>query len=173
MVINRDNSDPTRISHENTHYHHLMLFTIISYSATCELAMVLTKILFKNPTWMLCFRMMIIPFPASTPTLLIIKRINIILPLSRSGPQYSRTQNCQKRSYKAIENVHKLVVSETWRETHFKIIHRAYYPFRTSISEPAQAHCPWCSFSRLNLLHHLWESPAITTFGTRCLYIYI
>lgn len=60
--------------------------------------------------------------------------------------------------------IRKLTISETWRETQFKIIHRAYFPFRFNKEDPSQALCPWCSLPRPTLLHRLWECPVVTNY---------
>lgn len=47
----------------------------------------------------------------------------------------------------------KLVTNESWRETQFKLMHKAYIPFSTEHSTPKEASCPWCSVSRPTLYH--------------------
>lgn len=69
-----------------------------------------------------------------------------------------------ERILEGYRHIHKLTISETWRETQFQIIHRAYYLFRTNEAGSTQAQCPWCSLPYHTLLHRLWECPTITRY---------
>lgn len=61
-------------------------------------------------------------------------------------------------------HIRKFTTSETWRETQFKIIHRAYFPFCFNKTDPSQAQCPWCSTPRPTLLHRLWDCITVATY---------
>lgn len=73
-------------------------------------------------------------------------------------------EELSEKILEGYRQVRKLTISETWRETQFKIIHRAYYPFYFTKDNPSQMKCPWCSEPRPTLLHRLWDCTAITTF---------
>lgn len=55
---------------------------------------------------------------------------------------------------------------ESLRETQFKIIHRAYYPFSTARSPDIGPASPWCLINKPTLLHRLWTCPPIVVFWT-------
>lgn len=61
--------------------------------------------------------------------------------------------------------IHKLTVAETWWETQFKIIHRAYHPFRTSMMNSTQSQCPQCrTLSGTGQLYPLTGTLCLPTF---------
>lgn len=66
--------------------------------------------------------------------------------------------------YKTVRN---LTASESWSETQFKIIHRAYFPFRFNKKDPTQAQCSWCNLPRPTLLHRLWDCNKIDAYWTK------
>lgn len=55
-------------------------------------------------------------------------------------------------------------MSEVWKETLFKIIHRAYstYFHKTPTKDKTKPGCPKCAEEKPNLLHCLWTCPTIS-----------
>lgn len=62
-----------------------------------------------------------------------------------------------------------IIPNESWRETQFTLMHRAYYPFSTRHPSTSGALCPWCSFHKPSLLHRLWLCPQIATYWSTIL----
>lgn len=62
----------------------------------------------------------------------------------------------------------KLIPSEKWRETQFKILHRTYSAFFRPSNSPwtttATSKCPKCHSLKPSLVHCLWSCPQIATF---------
>lgn len=65
------------------------------------------------------------------------------------------------RGYKITRAI---IQCESWRETQFKIMHRAYYPFSTTGSPDIGPACPWCLSNKPTLLHRFWTCTPIVTF---------
>lgn len=55
-------------------------------------------------------------------------------------------------------------VTEFWHEQQFKIMHRAYIPFLSSLQQTPKRQCPLCDQERPTLLHRLWTCPHISAF---------
>lgn len=90
----------------------------------------LSLIPFRYPSLTLCFRETIIPSPIFTPTCFNTNQKNTTSNHSKNGLTYLVTINGQEKTLEGYRHVRKLTISEMWHETQFKIIHRAYYPFR-------------------------------------------
>lgn len=58
----------------------------------------------------------------------------------------------------------KCIINETWRETQFKLIHRAFIPFLSSNSPSHLAAYPQCGSKKPSLFHRFWLCPPISTF---------
>lgn len=65
------------------------------------------------------------------------------------------------KSYRITRNI---IPNESWRETQFKLMHRAYYPFSSKLPSTTGASCPWCSLHKPSLLHHLWLCSRINIY---------
>lgn len=58
-----------------------------------------------------------------------------------------------KNDCRGYNNVQKIVINESWRETQFNFIHRAYIPFIINPSSINVGRCPKCKIYRPTLAH--------------------
>lgn len=58
----------------------------------------------------------------------------------------------------------KHVMNEAWRETQYKILHKAYIPFLIILDKPDTVLCTKRDAPKPSLFHKLYECPAVSLF---------
>lgn len=60
--------------------------------------------------------------------------------------------------------IRKITINKAWRETQFKLIHKAYIPALFLRSTTHKTTCPQCGQHKLSLAHRLWHCPWTSFF---------
>lgn len=67
-------------------------------------------------------------------------------------------------------NIKRIMASKDWRETHYKVLHRAnstvWYPDTTHRNRKTPSRCPKCQQENFTLIHCFWTCTTIQRFWT-------
>lgn len=78
-------------------------------------------------------------------------------------------ENMENNFLKGYYKISRLAINESWRETQFKILHRAYIPFLHIPDQSKKVKCPKCLMDRPTLQHKLWSCPKVRKFWDQVL----